>query len=87
NIIEKSPTPKTKREFKRSSFWGWVIFQLYWVGDFSVDIYTKFRILIEHVNRLIKRFKMFSYRYRNKQLKHLLRVSLVCGLINFEMGF
>ncbi|MDR1209698.1 MAG: hypothetical protein LBK41_05235, partial [Clostridiales bacterium] len=25
NIIEKSPTPKTKREFKRSSFWGWVI--------------------------------------------------------------
>jgi len=48
---------------------------------------SKIRILIEHVNRLIKRFKMFSYRYRNKQTKHLLRIMLVCGLINYEMGF
>ena len=48
---------------------------------------SKFRILIEHVNRMIKRFKIFSYRYRNKQLKHLLRFSLVCGVFNFELGF
>ena len=48
---------------------------------------SKFRILIEHVNRRIKRFKMFQYRYRNKQLKHLLRFSLICGLYNYELGF
>jgi hypothetical protein len=48
---------------------------------------SRFRILIEHANRLIKRFKMFSYRYRNKQKKHLMRIMLVCGLINFESGF
>ena len=46
---------------------------------------SKFRILIELVNRRIKRFKIFQYRYRNKQLKHLLRLSLICGLYNFEL--
>ena len=48
---------------------------------------SRFRILIENVNRLIKRFKMFSYRYRSKQMKHLMRLMLVCGLINCELGF
>jgi hypothetical protein len=48
---------------------------------------SKFRILIEHVNRRIKRFKMFQYRYRNKQRKHLLRFSLVAGFHNLELGF
>ena len=48
---------------------------------------SKFRILIEHVNRRIKRFKMFQYRYRNKQRKHLLRLSLICGIYNYELGF
>ena len=48
---------------------------------------SKFRISIEHVNRRIKRFKMFQYRYRNKQKKHLLRISLICGIYNFELGF
>jgi hypothetical protein len=47
----------------------------------------KYRIFIEHVNRRIKRFKILQQRYRNKQLKHLLRVSLICGIYNFELGF
>jgi hypothetical protein len=46
-----------------------------------------YRMRIEHVNRRIKCFKMFQYRYRNKQRKHLLRISLVCGLYNYERGF
>jgi len=46
-----------------------------------------YRMRIEHVNRRIKCFKMFQYRYRNKQRKHLLRISLVCGLYNYELGF
>jgi len=48
---------------------------------------SKFRMLIEHVNRRIKRFKILQYRYRNKQRKHLLRVSLICGIYNYELGF
>jgi hypothetical protein len=47
----------------------------------------KFRIRIEHVNRRIKRFKILQMRYRNKQKKHLLRVSLICGIYNAELKF
>jgi hypothetical protein len=48
---------------------------------------SSYRIAIEHVNRWVKRFKMLQYRYRNKQRRHLLRFSLVCGLYNFELWF
>jgi hypothetical protein len=48
---------------------------------------SKFRMQIEHINRRIKRFKILQIRYRNKQRKHLLRVSLICGIYNFELGF
>ena len=48
---------------------------------------SKYRIRIEHVNRRIKRFKILQMRYRNKQRKHLLRVSLFCGIYNFELRF
>jgi len=48
---------------------------------------SKFRIFIEHVNRRIKRFKILQMRYRNKQHKHLLRISLICGIYNYELQF
>jgi hypothetical protein len=48
---------------------------------------SKIRILIEHVNRRIKRFKILQQRYRNKQRKHLLRISLICGIFNAELAF
>jgi hypothetical protein len=48
---------------------------------------SKFRMLIEHVNRRIKRFKLLQIRYRNKQRKHILRVSLICGIYNYELRF
>jgi hypothetical protein len=47
---------------------------------------SRFRIFIEHVNRRIKRFKMFQCRYRNKQRKHHMRISLICGIHNFELA-
>ncbi len=53
---------------------------------FNSDL-SKCRMLIEHVNRRIKRFKLLQIRYRNKQRKHLLRVSLICGIYNYELGF
>jgi hypothetical protein len=44
------------------------------------------RIRIEHVNRRLKRFRIFSCRYRNKRLRHGLRMSLLCGVYNFEIS-
>jgi hypothetical protein len=44
------------------------------------------RIPIEHVNAWIKRFKILSYRYRNKRLRHGLRTSLICGIYNAELA-
>ena len=43
------------------------------------------RVLIEHINAKIKTFKIFSYPYRNRRTRHLLRMLLVCGIINFEL--
>ena len=48
---------------------------------------SSFTVFIEHVNRRIKRFKILQLRYRNKQRKHLLRVSLICGIYNYELEF
>ena len=42
------------------------------------------RVVIEHVNAKIKTFKVLSYPYRNRRRRHLLRMSLICGIINFE---
>jgi len=48
---------------------------------------SKYRIKIEHVNRRLNCFKILKYCYRNKQKKHLLRFSLICGIYNYELGF
>jgi len=48
---------------------------------------SKYRVRIEHTNRRINCFKMFKYCYRNKQKRHLLRLSLICGIFNYESGF
>lgn len=44
------------------------------------------RIYIEHINAHIKRFKILSTRYRNKRKKHGLRMSLICGIYNYELA-
>ena len=43
-------------------------------------------IYIEHINAYIKRFKILSTRYRNKRKKHGLRMSLICGIYNYELA-
>jgi uncharacterized protein YifE (UPF0438 family) len=43
------------------------------------------RIFIESINAKIKVFRCLSSRYRNRRSRHLLRMSLVCGFINFEL--
>jgi len=45
---------------------------------------SKQRIFIEHIAAWIKRFKILKYPYRNKRKRHGLRVSLICGIYNYE---
>jgi hypothetical protein len=40
---------------------------------------------VEHINAKIKTFKIMAYPYRNRRAGHKLRMSLVCGLINFDL--
>lgn len=47
---------------------------------------SRCRIYIEHINRYIKRFRIFSSRYRNRHKRFGLRFSLVCGIYNFQHG-
>jgi len=42
------------------------------------------RVVIEHINAKIKVFKCMTYPYRNHCKRHLLRTSLICGIINYE---
>ena len=42
------------------------------------------RILIENINAKIKVFKITANKYRNRRRRFALRMSLICGLINFE---
>jgi hypothetical protein len=43
------------------------------------------RVVIEHINAKIKTFKSMAYPYRNHCRRHLLRMSLICCIINFEL--
>jgi len=43
------------------------------------------RVGIEHINAKIKTFKIMSYPYRNRRTRHLLRMTLICGIINYEL--
>jgi hypothetical protein len=45
---------------------------------------ARLRVVIEHVNAKIKTFKVTAYPYRNRRRRHLLRMALICGIINFE---
>ena len=45
------------------------------------------RIIIENINARIKTFKILSERYRNRRKRHLLRMNLVCAIINREIKF
>jgi hypothetical protein len=42
------------------------------------------RILIENINAKIKVFKITANKYRNRRCRFGLRMSLICGVINFE---
>ena len=45
---------------------------------------SKVRITVEHVNAWLKKFKMFSTRYRGRRKKFTLFMTLLCGTYNYE---
>lgn len=46
---------------------------------------SKKRIVIENVNAIIKVFKIMTVKYRNRRKRHHLRMSLICGIYNYEL--
>lgn len=43
------------------------------------------RIVVEHINRKIKIFKIMTERYRNRRRRFGLRINLICAIINYEL--
>jgi hypothetical protein len=43
------------------------------------------RILIENINAKIKVFKVVANKYRSRRNRFKLRMSLICGICNFEL--
>ena len=43
------------------------------------------RVMNEHINGLLKRFKIFAEKYRNRRKRFGLRVNLLAGIYNFEI--
>ena len=44
------------------------------------------RIVIEHVYRSLKIFKILSERYRNRRTRFSLRFNLIAGIYNYELS-
>jgi len=43
------------------------------------------RVIVEHVNRKLKIFKILADRYRNRRRRFGLRFNLIAGLYNYEL--
>jgi IS5 family transposase len=41
------------------------------------------RVLVEHTNRSLKRFRILSERYRNRRKRFGLRINLIAAILNF----
>lgn len=47
---------------------------------------NRLRVVVEHVNRRLKIFKILSYRYRNRHRRFGLRSNLIAGIYNYELA-
>ena len=47
---------------------------------------NRLRVAVEHVNRLLKIFKILSYPYRNRHKRFGLRANLIAGIYNYELA-
>ena len=46
---------------------------------------AKERIVVEHVHRKLKIFRILSSRYRNRKRRFGLRINLIAGIYNYEL--
>ncbi len=44
------------------------------------------RVVVEHVIRRLKIFRIVAERYRNRRRRFTLRFNLIAGLYNYELG-
>ena len=44
------------------------------------------RVLVEHVLRKLKIFRLLAERYRNRRKRFGLRVNLIAGILNYELA-
>ena len=44
------------------------------------------RVMVEHVIRSLKIFRILAERYRNRRKRFSLRFNLIAGLYNYELG-
>jgi len=49
-------------------------------------VLARLRVRVEHTIRRFKIFRIFSGRYRNRRKRFGLRLSLIAGLLNFELA-
>lgn len=47
---------------------------------------AKLRVIGEHINRVLKIFRILSERYRNRRKRFSLRFNLIAGLYNYELN-
>ena len=50
-------------------------------------VLSKERIKVENIFAKVKTFKLFSTTYRNRRKRFVLRMNLIAGIINRELGF
>ena len=48
---------------------------------------AKRRIIVEHINRKLKVFRILSSRYRNRKQKFGMRFNLIAGIYNYEVKY
>lgn len=47
---------------------------------------ARLRIIVEHVNRRLKVFRILGERYRNRRKRFGLRFNLIAAILNFELA-
>ncbi len=53
--------------------------------EFNKEL-AKERVVIEHIIRHLKIFRILSERYRNRRRRFMLRVNLIAGLYNYALN-
>ena len=47
---------------------------------------ARLRLIVEHVNRKLKIFRILAERYRNRRKRFGLRFNLIAAIVNFELA-